>query len=654
MDILPAGEVPVLIVQPKKRWPKIILKILAVVLFLSIVFSVFAYAYEQYYEGHIYPGVFLGTYDFSGMKKEELKDFVDNLNDRLAAEDLTYYLIENGNRRDFKVDTVLMRGEDSLPLITFYSDEFVDKVMSYGRENGNWRKYFDPLLLLVKNKKTEFDLNFDAFNFKENLRLALDKVEDKANNADVKVVSLLPVRYEIIPEKLGEIFDYDKIAQDTANNLKVLNLDAIKIERHRFYPEILSSDLLSKENILQQIINCGDLVFTYKTLANVEEKYTVRVGEVGKWLSATRDEKNELYFTLNRDKIVNYLQSIKFLVDVPVQNPKFTIANGKVREFKGEEAGLTLDIEKTIVAINDNFKQRYCESKITTDPLSLTVEKTESDLKLNDVNDLGISDLFGTGVSTFYDSHTNRIKNIAHAVERLNGTLIAPDEVFSAIKYAGSFTAENGYLPEEVIKGDKIEKEIGGGMCQIGTTLFRMAMNSGMDIVERYNHSLVVGYYADPVNKNPGTDATLYEPILDFKFKNDTGGYLLLQTKMDFKKQRLEFSLWGKLDGRQGFYSHPTVSRWIPAGDPVEKISEELKPGEEKCQNAFRGAVASFLYTRFTSTSEKIERTFTSYYRPLPKICLVGPSASSTLPAGTSTSSNSAGLLPDSFLTSSP
>ena len=68
-------------------------------------------------------------------------------------------------------------------------------------------------------------------------------------------------------------------------------------------------------------------------------------------------------------------------------------------------------------------------------------------------------------------------------------------------------------------------------MCQIGTTLFRMSMNSGMPIVQRVNHSLVVSYYADPVNGNPGTDATVYVPYVDFKFNNDTGNYLLLQTE---------------------------------------------------------------------------------------------------------------------------
>jgi len=248
----------------------------------------------------------------------------------------------------------------------------------------------------------------------------------------------------------------------------------------------------------------------------------------------------------------------------------------------------------------------------------------EPKIKMSDVNDLGIHGIVGFGYSTFRDSHNNRIKNIANAVDHLNGTLIKPGEEFSTNKYAGPYTLENGYLPEEVIKGTEIKKEVGGGMCQIGTTMFRTAMNSAMPIVERQNHSLVVGYYADPVNGNPGTDATLYDPYLDLKFLNDTENYLLLQTEIDYDKQELKFTLWGMSGGRKGWFTHPIVERWISPGEEQKIETLDLEPGTEKCQSAFVGAVTTFSYYRLIPGEEKIEREFESYYRPLPRICLVG------------------------------
>ncbi len=619
-------------INPPPKWPRILLLTAGIVLFAVVSIAGTVYFYQRYYANRVYPGVYLGKYYLGGMEKGELRDFVENLNSRLMKEELNYYLIEDGKQQDFKVETILARGEDSAPLLTLYTDEFVEKVFHYGREKESWQKYFLPFSLILKNKYTNFDLRLDEQNFKDNLRQVLEKSEDKAHDANVKITSLIPLRYEIIPEKVGQVFDYEKIITDTKNNLQVLELSSIQIQRHQFYPQVLQNDLSNVTEQLERLVLCGDLLFKYAAPVGQKDTFIVRIGEIMDWITAKRSDSGEVYFFLNEEKFSIYLKSLKEIIDVPVQNPKFSLVNGKVREFKEQKPGLSLNLEETKEMARKYFEQDACFGRENNN-LNLVMDKVESDIKLKEVNDMGITGLFGTGTSTFYDSHTNRIKNIAHAVELLNGVLIPPGEVFSAIKYAGPFTLENGYLPEEIIKGDRIIKEVGGGMCQIGTTLFRMAMNAGMDITQRHNHSLVVSYYADPVNKNPGTDAALYDPFLDLKFKNDTDGYLLLQTNIDYKKQMLTFSLWGKVDGRYGHYTPPLVSRWIPAGEPQEVLSPELKPGEVKCQNAFRGAISSFTYTRFTSSSEKIERVFTSNYRPLPKLCLVGPALPTSTPS---------------------
>jgi len=158
----------------------------------------------------------------------------------------------------------------------------------------------------------------------------------------------------------------------------------------------------------------------------------------------------------------------------------------------------------------------------------------------------------------------------------------------------------------------------------VGTTLFRMAMNSGMEITERRNHSLVVSYYNDPANGLPGTDATIYDPSPDFRFKNDTNNYILIQTAMNEKTGELKFTIWGTRDGRKGSYTKPVVHKWIPAGAPRITETTSLAPGEKTCQSAFRGAQASFTYTRVMPDGTKQDKVFESYYRPLPQICLVG------------------------------
>jgi len=254
----------------------------------------------------------------------------------------------------------------------------------------------------------------------------------------------------------------------------------------------------------------------------------------------------------------------------------------------------------------------------------LIVEQVEPEVKTGEVNDLGVSEVLGVGVSSYSGSSANRLANIRNASKKLNGLLIKPGDTFSTIAGTQPLTFAGGYVQEMVIVGDEIKPEIGGGLCQIATTLFRMAMNSGMLITERRPHALSISYYFDPVNHLPGTDATVYEPHPDLRFLNDTGNYLLIQTEINTSTKELVYTLWGKSDGRQGSYSHPRLIRWIPYGKTVEKITPTLKPGERKCQSPFRGADTEFTYTRTLADGQKEEIIYENHYRPLPQICQVG------------------------------
>ena len=152
-------------------------------------------------------------------------------------------------------------------------------------------------------------------------------------------------------------------------------------------------------------------------------------------------------------------------------------------------------------------------------------------------------------------------------------------------------------------------------------------MNSGLPIVERQNHSLVVSYYNDPQNGNPGTDATIYDPSPDFKFLNDTGHYILFATEVDETTSILTFTFWGTSDGRSGSYSAPQVSSWIGTGPTRIIETTSLAPGVRQCQHAYPGANTSFTYTVTNPDGALEEEVFTSSYRALPEICLVGVEA---------------------------
>ncbi len=609
------------------RFLRPLLFVAGTLLFAAFFLYSWTLVYIKIYEGKAYPGVYAGDYPLGGLNKEEIQNLAETYNNRLAKEGADFIAMPiDGRRVSFKLTTIA--GEDTAAeLARVDSIGLAEAAISAGRDGKYWQVILSPWRYrLGKPLRLLAPVEIDNPALRDLLKVYLAPLENGAANANIRVTDVNSAAYVVAPERAGNIFVFEKSLSSLAERLSELSFAPVEIIGERFLPTISAADVRKAAAALPEVLAYGDLGLNFvDPQSKLRRDWTLAPARWAEWLEVRRDNDDNLILSLRQEDVEEYLAVLRYEVEQQAKNAKFIMAdNDRTKEFQASRPGLRLNIAKTYAAIDSAFRERNYHSAAVTRTVSLEAEVTEPDVKIADVNDLGIVDLIGTGTSTFYDSHTNRIKNIANAVKRLNGTLIKPGEEFSALKYAGPFTAASGFLPEDVIKGKEIKKEIGGGMCQIGTTLFRMAMNSGMPITERRNHSLVVHYYLDPVNHNPGTDATVYEPLVDFKFLNDTGNYLLLQAEIDYEKQMLIFSLWGKPDGRRGWYSRPLVSRWIGAGAAQEIITTKLKAGEKKCQNAFRGAVARFTYTRLTPAGETIERVFDSYYRPLPKICMLG------------------------------
>lgn len=614
------------------------IKLLALGVCLLVVICGSAESYRIFYFGRIYPGVSVAGYPLGGMTAREAKNFFENVNNRYAKEGIDLDVLDaEGKSHRLKLNTVIA-GDSTTELIRIDSDAAVRSAMSLGRTRSWILNEWYPLVFRFSSGgHFAAPLSVNDRVLAEVLKDTVGQFEDAPHNANVAFSENSLANYTIIPEKAGLQFNLTDAVKKVKGELALLSFAPVKITPVSFKPTITAKDVQKLLPRLPELFAYGDIALNFvDSQTNIRRDWVLAPATFAHWLKVRADVDGNFIFSWDLDQTQKYLQDqAQGYIDIDARDAKFVVENGKVKEFQASMSGRRLNVVKTARDLISAFEERNYHPANAVKTVSASVDIIAPNIKTADVNNLGITDILGIGVSTFKDSHTNRIKNIAHAAALLNGVLVKPGEKFSALKFAGPFSAQNGFLPEMVIKGREIRPEIGGGMCQIGTTLFRMAMNSGMPIEERHNHSLVVSYYADPVNHNPGTDATLYEPLLDFKFQNDTGNYLLVQTDIDFKRQQLTFTLWGKPDERKGWYSHPVVSKWIPAGEPQEITIDDpvlVKPGERKCQTAFRGAVASFTYTRITSTTQKIDRVFESYYRPLPKICMTGATSTLSVP----------------------
>lgn len=150
------------------------------------------------------------------------------------------------------------------------------------------------------------------------------------------------------------------------------------------------------------------------------------------------------------------------------------------------------------------------------------VEGYEKSVKLNlKVSEpLPLAEFF----TRFSINEVNRTENIRLAAEAIDGARLEPGEIFSFNETVGERTMAAGYKEAVVIEGNRFIPGIGGGICQVSSTLFNAADQAHLEIVERHHHSLPVGYVP------PGQDATVFYAVLDFKFKNNTEESLILRT----------------------------------------------------------------------------------------------------------------------------
>jgi len=575
------------------------------------------YVFAMQYEGKIAPGIQIGSVDVGGMDPVSATQAVQQVVDNIITSGIPVRY--EGKKETLPLTSVI--GDTAIDFAAINVEAAVARALDASHREHPFSDAVQILSQTVRPTTIELDVKLDTATTRDNLRMLYPEVEQEPENAGFTIVQkgsdwLINVTE---PEE-GILFDVEDAQSHITSSLSTLStsIDTVEISV-KTVRGISSQEANETIPHIERILENAPIELTLLQPGRTRT-WNLSDDDLADMLEL-RNQEGEVNLTLGGEAFEDFLEDIAETILVKPRNAKFAITDGKVTEFVGSTSGVELDLEET--------KSRI-EYALDAEEHSLHIAILERapDIETGDVNDLGVSELLGVGISDYSNSPANRISNIRNAVKILNGILIAPDETFSLVEALQPFTYKNGFLPELVISGDEIKPEMGGGACQIGTTTFRATMNSGLPVIERRNHSLVVGHYNDPVNGNPGTDATIYEVngrgAPDYKFLNDTGHYILFQAEMLTQSEELRFSFWGTSDGRKGSYTPPVVDRWIGAGPKKEIITTDLEPGKKKCQGSFTGADAHFTYT-IERPDGSLEKTlYESHYRALPTICLVG------------------------------
>ncbi|HSH31307.1 MAG TPA: VanW family protein, partial [Candidatus Saccharimonadales bacterium] len=248
--------------------------------------------------------------------------------------------------------------------------------------------------------------------------------------------------------------------------------------------------------------------------------------------------------SLDEPSIKAYVAKLASQIDTPGQNAVLTITDGRATVFQPSRDGLALDQPKAVAQITAALDQGPSDRQV-----ALAVKVSKPEITAESINNLGINELISEGVSSFPGSTPERMQNVRTGAARYNGVLLKPDQVFSFGALLGDVSAATGYAPAKVILGNRQELQYGGGLCQVSSTSYRAALLAGLPILQRANHSFAVSYYTAPFGV-PGVDATIYYPQVDFKFKNDTGAHILIQTIMEGTSLKFQFYGTKKKEGR--------------------------------------------------------------------------------------------------------
>lgn len=323
----------------------------------------------------------------------------------------------------------------------------------------------------------------------------------------------------------------------------------------------------------------------------------------------------------NRDSIDDFIESSQLKYDKPARNALFQFENGKVTSFRQEEDGAQTDTErfyKDLKIAVDSLLTKHSDKSLT-----LHVNIIHPETTLAEANSFGIEELIGEGQSNYTHSIAGRIHNVLLAASKFNGVLIPKGKTFSFNDIVGDISALTGYEQAYIIKDGKTVLGDGGGVCQVSTTLFRAALNTGLPIIQRLAHAYRVSYYEN--DSKPGFDATVFSPYADLKIQNDTPASILIETEADEDNEILYFRLYGKKDSRKAEISNISLYDIQPAPPPRYQDDPTLPKGTVKQVDfAAGGAKAKFDYKVTKGDQTLFSQTFYSSYQPWQAVYLVG------------------------------
>jgi len=585
------------------------------VVFAFIAMMLFIIGYQVAFMGRIYPGVSAAGVDLGGMTSEDAS--------LALLQELTY--TQKGKILFSDKENYWMATPAELGM--FFDPETTAKnAFAVGRRGS----LFERLKEHFNARQGRVDLP-PAYLLDQNtayryLMALAEQVDQPVIQASLNIQGTEVV---VQPGQEGRSLDVEATLERLVNQVRSLQDGVVELVVLEDQPVVV--DVSAQANLARTIIseplvlrmpvgqpdNLGPWTFEPMALASMLSFEYVE-DELG---------NTNYLVTINSTMLQGFLMNLAPELEITPENARFIFNDetSLLDLLQSAVIGRTLNVDGSI----ETIQRKLLDGEHDIELVLITTPPPVTDDMSGEM--LGITELVHTETSFFYGSSAERIQNIQAAAENFHGLLVAPGETFSMAEHMGDITLDNGYAEALIIFGGQTITGVGGGVCQVSTTLFRAAFFTGFPIVERYPHAYRVGYYekvAGNVRDNnlAGLDATVYVPIVDFKFINDTPFWLLMEVYVNPTYNSIQWKFYSTSDGRSVEWETTGPVNVVEAPDPLYRENPDLPSGDVvQLDYEADGAEVTIHRTVWRDNEAILQDTFYTKYEPWQAIYEYGP-----------------------------
>jgi vancomycin resistance protein YoaR len=449
------------------------------------------------------------------------------------------------------------------------------------------------------------------------LRAKLDEIEAAVNiahrDASIKLRGAEP---EIVASQTGRALDRRAAAETIVRALASLQREPVGLPVRVDKPKVTAEGL----RVAQAQVRTALSSSVHLTLG--ETRWNLRPRRIARVLLLPADGRRDL--EVGGPGARAWFGALASRVDREPVDADWAISSSGIR-IVPDKAGYALNVPASASAL--------LRAALVTDPdlrsAKITVERADAERTTTEAKAMKITGLVAS-YQTFYGGDPNRVHNVQLVSHLVDKHVIPPGATFSFNQTTGARTAEKGFREAPVIINGELQNGLGGGVCQVSTTVFNAAYEAGLPIVSRTNHALYISHYPQ------GRDATVNYPDTDLRFTNDTGNWLLLRTWVG--SSSLTVALYGTPVHRRVVSETAPLEVTGPA--PTKRVSDPtLLAGERVVEEAGEPARSTSVRRRVYDSQGKLlyDTTFFSSYRGEAALVRVGTKPKPKEPTQTTT-----------------